>query len=233
LAVPDRKEETGVMAEEQLPGPAPVSPAPAVPKVAADTTLPAPMPERAGDADRDRVVMLLRDHCAEGQLSLDEFSERTGAALAARTKGELDAMLADLPDATRPVAEESRRRPRRWIVAVMSDSESKGRWRLAGHTAVVAVMGRCHIDLNRAEIEGPETVITALGIMGEIDIVAPEGIEVEVTGLSIMGRRSVAVREVPVFAGSPRNLVRAFPIMGEVRITNRPRMAGRLPEATT
>ena len=63
---------------------------------------PAPTPprassERAGDSDRDSVVTALRDHLVAGRLTLDEFSERTGVALTARTKAELEAVLADVP----------------------------------------------------------------------------------------------------------------------------------------
>lgn len=207
--------ETGVMAEEHSVEPAPASP----------TERTGGAAERASDSDRDRVVGLLRDHCAVGRLTLDEFSERTGSALAARTRGELDAVLADLPAVPQPLTEVARRRARRWIVAVMGESESKGRWRLARHTSVVALMGACHLDLSRAEIDGPDVVITALGIMGSIDIVAPEGIDVDLTGLSIMGRKSLRMRDVPVLRGSPRILVRAFPVMGEVTVSSRPAAA--------
>jgi len=220
---------------EPAPPPAPV-PAPASspqsPDMAGPSGAPGAVSQRAGDADRDSVVTALRDHLVAGRLTLDEFSDRTGAALAARTEGELGALLTDLPALSRPlVPEPPRRRARRWIVAVMSESESKGRWRLGGHTAVVALMGQCHVDLSRAEIDGPEIVITAVGIMGQIDIVAPEGIEVEVTGLSIMGSRKVSVRDVPPLRGSPRILVRAFPIMGEVNVRSRAPSADRLLHA--
>jgi Domain of unknown function (DUF1707) len=56
---------------------------------------------RASDADRDRVAALLQEHHAEGRLSAEEFSERLDAALRARTLGELDELLADLPHADR------------------------------------------------------------------------------------------------------------------------------------
>jgi len=189
--------------------------------------LPRPVPditsaaERASDSDRDHVVGLLRDHCALGRLTLDEFSERMGSALAARTRGDLDAVLADLPASSKPLAQVAPRRARRWIVAVMSESESKGRWRLGEHTSVIALMGQCHLDLSRAEINGPEVVITAVGIMGSIEIVVPEGIDVELTGLSVMGQRRLEMRDVPVLRGSPRILIRAFPIMGEVKVSTR------------
>src|SRR6201995_4066941 len=56
---------------------------------------------RASDADRDRVAALLQEHHAEGRLSAEEFSERLDIALHARTMGELDELLAELPHVDR------------------------------------------------------------------------------------------------------------------------------------
>jgi Domain of unknown function (DUF1707) len=52
---------------------------------------------RASDSDRDRTATLLREHHAAGRLDPDEFNERLDTALSARTIGELEALLADLP----------------------------------------------------------------------------------------------------------------------------------------
>jgi hypothetical protein len=52
---------------------------------------------RASDADRDRTASLLREHHAEGRLTAEEFDDRLDRALAAKTRGELDELLADLP----------------------------------------------------------------------------------------------------------------------------------------
>jgi Domain of unknown function (DUF1707) len=52
---------------------------------------------RASDSDRERTVELLREHHAVGRLTADEFHERLDHAYAARTRGELDELLADLP----------------------------------------------------------------------------------------------------------------------------------------
>ena len=52
---------------------------------------------RASDADRDRVAVLLREHHAAGRLTAEEFHERMEQALDAKTLGELDQLLADLP----------------------------------------------------------------------------------------------------------------------------------------
>jgi Domain of unknown function (DUF1707) len=52
---------------------------------------------RASDSDRDHVAERLRHAMAEGRLSGDELEQRLEALYAARTYGELAALLADLP----------------------------------------------------------------------------------------------------------------------------------------
>lgn len=52
---------------------------------------------RAGDADRDRVADQLREHFAAGRLTHDELQERLEKTYTARTFGDLDPILADLP----------------------------------------------------------------------------------------------------------------------------------------
>lgn len=52
---------------------------------------------RASDDDRERVAALLREHHAVGRLSAEEFDERLDRAFAAKTLGDLDELLADLP----------------------------------------------------------------------------------------------------------------------------------------
>jgi hypothetical protein len=52
---------------------------------------------RASDADRDVAVARLREHFAAGRLSAAEGQDRIGQALEARTMGELDELMTDLP----------------------------------------------------------------------------------------------------------------------------------------
>lgn len=78
---------------------------------------------RASDADRAHVAEQLRRATDEGRLLAHEFDDRLGQALDARTYGELDALVADLPrepgPAERPgrVWAVPRRRPRRAVKA--------------------------------------------------------------------------------------------------------------------
>jgi hypothetical protein len=52
---------------------------------------------RASDADREYVAERLRDAAAEGRILAEELEHRLEATFAARTYGELSAVLADLP----------------------------------------------------------------------------------------------------------------------------------------
>ena len=66
------------------------------------TTSNAP-PFRASDADRERVVRLLRDSAVEGRLAHDSFVRRVELALVARDRQALDDLVADLPGRRGPV----------------------------------------------------------------------------------------------------------------------------------
>ena len=59
---------------------------------------------RASDADREQFVEALRRHHAEGRLTVEELTERTERAYAARTLGDLDALGGDLPPLQPPAA---------------------------------------------------------------------------------------------------------------------------------
>jgi Domain of unknown function (DUF1707) len=52
---------------------------------------------RAGDRDRDTVADILREQHLAGRLDTDELQERIERCYAAKTYGELDALLAELP----------------------------------------------------------------------------------------------------------------------------------------
>lgn len=64
---------------------------------------------RASDAERSATADLLRKHHAEGRLDTTELEERLESCYAAKTRGELDAVTADLPGPRRRRHE--RRRP--------------------------------------------------------------------------------------------------------------------------
>ncbi|MFB9428801.1 DUF1707 SHOCT-like domain-containing protein [Streptoalloteichus tenebrarius] len=58
---------------------------------------------RIGDAERERAVSALSEHLTAGRLEIAEYDERCARAMAARYRGELAALFADLPE-PRPMA---------------------------------------------------------------------------------------------------------------------------------
>jgi hypothetical protein len=52
---------------------------------------------RVGDSEREAVAAELREHYAQGRLTIEDFQRRLDAALTARTRGELDKLITDLP----------------------------------------------------------------------------------------------------------------------------------------
>jgi hypothetical protein len=59
---------------------------------------------RIGDADREAVASALREHYAQGRLTLEEFNQRVEAAFAATMRSQLTALTRDLPPVAAPAA---------------------------------------------------------------------------------------------------------------------------------
>jgi Domain of unknown function (DUF1707)/Cell wall-active antibiotics response 4TMS YvqF len=173
---------------------------------------------RVSDAEREATVVRLREAGGEGRLTLEELAERVELADAARTRGDLAALTADLPDS--PGAHVAAPldvpgKERRWIVAIMGGEARKGRWRPSRRTNAVAVMGGIDIDLREAELaDGAE--ILAVPVMGAVSITVPEGVSVEMSGFALMGGNSGPDDKVLPLPNSPIVRVRAFSLMGGV-----------------
>jgi hypothetical protein len=172
---------------------------------------------RASDRDREHAVATLRDGAAEGRLTFDELAQRVELAYRATSAGELEQLVADLP-ATAPSTAPAAVKERRWNVAIMGGATRRGRWRPAPHSVAIAIMGGVDLDLRQATIEGDELVITAVALMGGIDILVPDGVEVDLGGFALMGGNDHVPGSGPVRPGTPVVRVRAFALMGGIDV---------------
>ena len=172
------------------------------------------------------MLRTLGDHAAVGRLTLDELEERSGRALAAKTRGELATLTSDLPkeagqaSGLSPVP--SRRKPVRWMVAIMSGSHRRGRFRTVGSINAVAIMGGDEIDLREAEIEGGELTVNLFALMGGSNIYVPDSVEVEVGGFSLMGGHEEVGSERAPRPGAPLIRIRVYAMMGGATIYRLP-----------
>jgi len=179
-------------------------------------TDPSPQPEtlRASDADRQAAVERLEKALAEGRITAEEFRQRTEAAYAATTTAALRPLLADLPDQPVPTEVVGRRAPAN-VVNVMGDvrlsaSELPRR--------VGTVLGNIRIDLRELRSGDERLELDLWTVLGDIDVILPEGMDGELEGFAVLGNRRIELAPVPRTPGTPRVVVRAHAVLGDLRL---------------
>ncbi len=168
---------------------------------------------RASDADRDRTVETLASASAEGRLTLEEYAQRSEAALVARTHGDLAGLTADLPAAPASAALAAPEQ----ITAVLGNESRKGPWVVPPHLAVRSVLGDCHLEMQQAIIRQHVTTIDATVKFGTVTIFLPDGIEVRMTGRAVLGAKSSQLRGEPQ-PGAPVIVVNCDVLCGSVTV---------------
>ena len=188
----------------------------------------APLPDvRASDADRERVAERLRQATADGQLTPDELEDRLNTTYAARFRRELVPLTADLqatghedlPMAAPPTSPGTFTVRRgdggaKWLIAVMSGCDRKGRWRLGARATNVNLMGGANLDLNTVELAGERTELRVISIMGGADIRVPEGLRVEISEFGFLGGNDVNLGDHPQPTAGPVLHLKLFALMG-------------------
>jgi len=175
--------------------------------------------KRASDAEREQVVMRLRDASAEGRLTLEELAERTALAYRARIHEELVPLTADLPAAAAPTAPAAGRR-RRWLVGVFAPVARSGRHAFGESNIVVALFGPARLDLRQARLPAGEAVITVFSLFAPVFVTVPEHIEVEASVVALLAPvQDDPAGDVPPHA--PRVRIRGLSFCGPVFVQTR------------
>ena len=182
---------------------------------------------RVSDAERDAALRLLGEHAAVGRLTLDELEDRSGRALAAKTRGELAVLTSDLPAEASQAqpAPAPAKKPVRWMIAIMAGSHRRGRFRAVGRINALAIMGGDEIDLREAEIEGGELTLNLFAVMGGATIYIPDSVEVEVGGFSLMGGNTEIGSQRNPRPGAPVIRIQTYNLMGGATIFRLPPQA--------
>ncbi|MFD7864002.1 DUF1707 domain-containing protein [Streptomyces sp. NPDC059783] len=124
---------------------------------------------RASDADREAVVEQLREAAAEGRIDLDELDERVGAALTAKTYGELAPLTADLGpvvvDSGEPLT----------LRGGMHSVSRTGRWKVPPRIVAYGGMGGVLLDFTQTECRLREIEVEVDAQMAGVVFVVPEG----------------------------------------------------------
>ena len=146
------------------------------------------------------------------------------AALTARTRGQLDQLLTDLPDSSpgflgRSVAPVAGRPPGRFALTFKSSIRRSGRWRVPEHYTAVIYKGSGWLDLRAAELTGPVTTIVAVAYKSRVDILVPPGVRVEVGGF---GATTGAEDDAVLPPDAPVIHLRGYAYKGTIEVRTRP-----------
>ncbi|MCZ4123057.1 DUF1707 SHOCT-like domain-containing protein [Streptomyces sp. H39-S7] len=155
---------------------------------------------RASHEDRDQVVERLRVAAGDGRLTAEELDERLEVALTARTYGELEVLLTDLPAAGpgwvgAPVpAPKDRSR----IAVDSASTKREGTWAVPRQMEIESDSGSVVLDFTSAVIASPTLEIEASVRSGSVTLIVPPDVFVDVD-------------EVAVSSGSVRHRARVDP----------------------
>ena len=198
---------------------------------------------RCADQDRELVAQLLNNAYADGRLTFDEHADRIAKAYDAKTFGELTPLTTDLvapqprpvvqpysapspapaEPGPVPVVQQFAARPAAGIDAftggnaILSTFKPGQLHTVASNLTINAWLGEVKIDLVGAAFEDRETVLNVGGLMGEISIRVPEGVDVDTSRLSMIIGECKVDGTVPHPDGVRLRLVGTF-IMGEVNV---------------
>jgi hypothetical protein len=159
---------------------------------------------RASDADRDRVIELLRAAVADGRLDRGEFDQRLDAALAARTIDALAPLTADLiavPGSasalTLPLAG-TPAEPAAELLTIKGKHgpvRRDGRWTLPHRLVLRTAWCNVMLDLTSAVRSGPELVIEMRVRGGNVELVLAPGMVVDANELAVRHGRLAISRD--------------------------------------
>jgi hypothetical protein len=183
---------------------------------------------RVSHEDRDQVVERLQVAAADGRLTAEELDERVGSALTARTYGDLDVLLTDLPavPGTAPApAPEVKDLVR--LETTHGNIRRDGRWAVPRHLDIEARHGNVVIDFTEAIISESTLDLSVSLRHGSLVLIAPPDVTVDLDSL-VVGHSNIRNRA----HGDPDGPVRLLvTVSGNLRHANvtvrRPRGAHR------
>lgn len=161
---------------------------------------------RASDADRDRALSRLQDGLASGMINLDEFNDRSGRALQARTRGELATITSDLPESDASAAV----LPQSGVVELRGTSsplKRSGRWLVPRKLVLRQHKGSAELDFTQALIRHSVIDIELDISGGSVEIRLPAGASASIDGIEAIRSSVEDHRKVPSPDGQPHFVI--------------------------
>jgi Domain of unknown function (DUF1707) len=178
---------------------------------------------RASDADRDRALARLHDALASGMIEMEEFHDRSGQALSARTRRELAAITSDLPDSDTPAAQETHGSVVE-LRGTASPLKRTGRWIVPRQLVLHQQKGSAELDFTQAQISHPVTGIELDVHGGSVEIRLPGGASASTDGIEVIRSSVEDHRRDPPPSGRPHFVITGTIQRGSLKLRGpRPR----------
>lgn len=146
---------------------------------------------------------------------MTEHAERTEKALAARTVGDLGHLIEDLtPARVNAIVAPAGRSP---IRATMSTTRREGPWTVPPVLHASVFLGEAKIDMTHAYFTTPVVTLDTSIIMGEVQLLVPEEINVLDEATHIMSEFKIKGSLDPA-PGAPVIIVKGSSVMGSITV---------------
>ena len=120
-------------------------------------------------------------------------------------------------NSTRPSGSD-RHTGRRWIVSVFGDITRSGAWPTREHLSPIAVFGDIDLDFTQASMPAGKVAISAVAPFGDIEVLVPNGVQVDVGGFTLFGSKKIAVGDANTNESSAVIRVRGFTLFGSLKV---------------
>lgn len=176
---------------------------------------------RVSDADRNGTLRRLANALALGLIDIEEFDERSSQVSRARTRGELEGVVDDLPAPGAIVTSVADRvELRGWAGSL----RRHGEWVVPTRLALVRRLGSVDLDLTKARFAGPVVVVELDMVRGSVDIRLPDGASASIDDVTVYGGSARDRRKDPPAEGTPHVVLTGRMVLGSLNIRGpRPR----------
>lgn len=162
---------------------------------------------RISDAEREQVLQHLQDAMAQGMITADELAERSSLALNARTRGDVEPLTADLPNARLAYSGAALPAPVSAgdvmeLGTTFGSVTRKGYWVVPRKLRVRSRLGSTELDFTEAQIDHAVVDVEIDVKGGSVEMRLPEG-------------ASASMDDVDVMAGSVEDHRRSRAPMGQ------------------
>ena len=197
------------------------------------------------DSERDQAVSLLAECFAVDRITMEEFERRADLVHAARSRTELVAAIDGLSrrPAPAPVARGPSAMPtappppvgveavggphahahQERAIAVLGETRREGTWAPGQRVQAIAVLGSTVLDFREVALPPGRTVVSALTMMGSVEVIVPPHCHVECAGSAVLGSFEQRREYLPHQAGPDGPVIRieGVAILGSVEVEYR------------